>query len=505
MTHNYLAFDIGTSSCKAVLTSEAGEAIAIGKGSYPVEILGEGLIEQDPAKIIEGVIASVSMLERLGADLSSVSAISFSCQISAQCLIGRDDRPLTNIISWMDKRARQEAEEWNREYTGERLEKLTGMDMVITPAYSISKLRWIKKHMPDTLSKAKYFVQIKEILIHYLTGVWVSDANSLKGVVDPSTGCVIDEIRNFSGAPEGIIPEVKRPNEIAGILLPNVRGFESVPAGTPVAVGWNDMNAAFLGMAGLPDAPTGIDLTGTSEHLGVIVSKRSLPHGFSHGEYEGLNKVPFLDQHEVYYGVTSSGGQAADWYARNIMLAESTGAFFDNLFAGYGSAPAVEANAGLVFIPYIEGERNPWNNPNACGMFFGLKREHKQIDMATAVLEGVCFALRAIYDRLPIKPDRFIVSGGAGRNEHWNQMKSDVLKTPFYRLSTTEAGCQGASALAVSALHPEMRLDEIANNMLRFDREYQPKESNFGYYEKKYRKFVELYNLFEKNFQEVKD
>lgn len=490
-----LALDIGTSSCKAALFSEMGELYAIEKGDYPLLFPQPGWVEQDPEQIMQGIRQAVKALTDAGNDLTKVRVISFSSQIGAQCLVNKEGKPVTNIISWMDGRAAKEAKAFTEQFPEEEIADMTGVDMVVTPAYSISKLRWLNDHWKEKMQEAWKFVQIKDYVIFQMTGNWVTDVTSMKGLVHYETLEVIPDVLDFIGIEAELLPEVKQPYEIAGYLKTEVKGFECFTSGIPVMVGWNDMNAAFLGMGALASNCVGMDLTGTSEHLGCVRSEK----GTEKIDYSGLNRVPFLNGKEVFYGVTSSGGLAVEWFVKDFIGATSVKKYFEDLFEQVEKV-SVASDEELIFIPYLEGERNPWNNPNIRGVFFGLNRGHKQKDMALAVLEGVCFALRAIYDRLPEFPEQVIVSGGASFNEIWNQMKADVMNVPFVRLSTTEAGCTGAAILAISELYPEKKVEEIAMEIYRPACVYYPDESRHAFYDKKYQRFLSVFHTVEPLF-----
>ncbi len=488
-----LSFDIGTSSCKAVLFDESLQRVAHGKGEYPVHMCGDGRVEQKPEEILGGLWKSLEELSKEVGSLKDVEAISFSSQASAQCLVGEDDRPQNNILSWMDKRAALEAEEFTKSFSRQEVINLTGMDMVVTPAYGIAKLRWLRSNEPELVEHAKYFVQIKEIAIHALTGRWVSDATSLKGIVDQKTGKPIPEIMDFIGVPGRIIPPVKKPYEVAGELLEDVAKRYGLNPGTPVVVGWNDMNAAFLGMTGFPDKNVGLDMTGTSEHFGVVCLEKP-----DHDVYDGLNKVPFLNGSQVYYGVTSSGGQVAEWFSREILQYPSASECFEQL--NPYEEFSLSQTKGLIFIPYLEGERNPWNDSKSRGSWIGLERGHGQRHMAWSVLEGVCFALKAMYARFPIKPEKFVISGGASNSDVWTQMKADVLGVPFIRPAQQEAGCLGAAILALRALHPTWSISKLNSFLPREEAVFLPKPETRTYYEEKYIRFLELYQELRKYY-----
>lgn len=482
-TADLLTFDVGTSSCKAAIFSRCGEILSIGRGSYGVYRTSEGRVEQDPTEILEGIRAAVADIRRQGHDLSSVRAIGISSQMAAHCLVGQDDRPITPILSWMDQRSRAAVDDFQREFSQTEAKRLTGMDIKMTPAHTVIRLRWLREHESTLMAGAKLLVQVKDLLIRELTGRWVSDVTTLKGMVDQKSGALIPEMLRFTGCSEGILPPARMPYEEAGRLLPGVPGFEGLASGIPVVVGWNDMNAAFLGMCGMGDGCVGMDLTGTSEHLGIASNR--IPKDFL---TDGLNYVPFMGESEVCYGVTSAGGQAFDWFMRQI-YSDGTGDPYARLTERIeGRAP--DSIGDLMFIPYIEGERNPWIIERGNGIFLHLNGGHSREDMALAVMEGVCFELRTIMERMPLRPESIVVSGGAARNDFWNQMKADVMGIAYRRLFTTEAGCNGAAILAKSVLEPGRSIGEIASEMIRTVRCFEPRPQYQKYYEEKYGRFL---------------
>lgn len=452
--------------------------LCVTHGYYDLYYPQESWVEQNPSEIIGAVQSAVSELADRCGGLQDIQAISLSSQISAQCLVDAFGEPLTPILSWLDKRATLEAEEINAKFSSEELFRETGVDMVVTPAYSLAKLMWLRRHQPELLDRAKYFVQIKELLIHMLTGEWVSDPTSLKGLIHQETLQPAERILVYIGTDTKVIPPVKQPDDVAGYLRSGIEGFERLTPGIPVITGWNDMNAAFLGMSGLPEFCTGLDMTGTSEHLGIIVRKQG--DRIHKADYPGLNRVGFLKQWETFYGVTNTAGRAVEWFGKRVAMAESAGQWFGTL----------EDNGRwnqLLFIPYIAGERNPFELSSGNGMFLNLSPDHGLREMGLALIEGVTFALKLIYERLPIKPESLIVSGGAARNALWNQMKADAFGIPVRKTENEQAGCLGAAILAMRYLCGN---DYKVNP--RDEQVYYPEAASVEVKQEKYMRFLKV-------------
>lgn len=489
MCNRILSIDIGTSSCKVIVYSNSGEAVAEEKGSYPLITARDGWVEQSPDVIFSQLEEAVIRLGKR-TELFEIKAISICAQMSAQFLVDYQDQPITNLISWMDKRATEEVLQFTSDWTREEIMRITEMDMVITPAHGIPKLMWLKRHMPEQVEKSYKFVQIKDYIINKLTGKWVSDATSLKGFVKQDSGKPLTEILEYLDIKEDFLPQVKAPYEPAGFLKHGVWKECGLKSGIPIVTGWNDMNAAFLGMGALLEDGIGLDMTGTSEHLGWAGTAEACKPE----DYDGINYVPFLDKKHIFYGVSSSAGLAINWYVKDFLQKEDVQGYMECVF---GSEQWImqehQRMQDLLFIPYLEGERNPWNNPNARGVFWGINKFHAQAHMTAAVLEGICFELRAIYERMPYKPKRFIVSGGASRNAFWNQMKANILKRDIVVTNVSEAGCMGAEILAEKALEPKKSLEEIVGERIRIIDVFTPNQKLEEYYDAKYNKFLNLY------------
>lgn len=484
-----LTLDIGTTSSKLVLIDKHGHELFTDKASYPLYFPVPGYVEQDPREIWKNIHDMLSRLSREAGDTYNIDAIAISAQISAHFLVADDGTPLTNVISWMDSRASAEAKELINAFSQEELRHELGMDMLIGPAFIVPKLKWLAKNEPELLAKARHLVQLKEYIIWQLTGEWRADLTSLKGIVNQQTHALSHKLLQWAGVQESIIPPYDNPWSIAGRLSGNIAAQLKLQSETPVILGWNDLNAAILGTIGLPHTRRGFDITGTSEHIGFI-STEPLTQSPN-----GINCLPFIDNVALSYGVTSSGGQALQWYMNNIAVSKN----YVDIERHVNRVSAGAEN--LIFLPYINGERNPWWNPNAQGVFFGMRTHHTKDHMTRAVLEGVGFALKSITTRLEVMPEQFVVSGGASSLDIWNQIKADIIGVPFCKLSTTEAGCLGVAILAAYTLGWYDSLASASEHMIRTSKIFLPDEKNHAMYNRKFEVYLSLYHSLKEVFE----
>ncbi len=477
-----LTLDIGTTSCKLVLVDRNGHELFSDKARYELYFPAPGRVEQDPREIWSSIRTMLQRLSRDAGETYDIEAMAISSQISAHFLVDGEGTPLTNILSWMDSRSANEARELVDSFSREELCAELGMDMLIGPAFIVPKLKWLAANEPQALARARYIIQIKEYVIWQLTGEWRSDLTSLKGIVNQKTHRLSTGLLRWAGVSEEIIPPYGNPWDIAGYTLPEVARSLNIPIAMPVILGWNDLNAAILGTVGVPRGRSGFDITGTSEHIGFVGAE--LPQA----SCEGINCLPFVDDVMLTYGVTSSGGQALQWYMNNIAVSKN----YVDIERHVTRVPPGAEN--LIFLPYINGERNPWWNPDAQGVFFGLRAHHTKDHMTRAVLEGVGFALKANTVRLESMPAAFVVSGGASSLDIWNQIKADIMGVPFKKLNTTEAGCLGVAILAASALGWYRSLAVAAENMIRTSKVYTPDMQNHRLYNQKFATYLRLYD-----------
>jgi len=497
-----LCLDVGTSSCKAVLFDEFGNIHAEGKGDYPTHRPAMGRVEQNPDELWDAVKTSMIHLHSATKGNEKIKAISISCQTSSYMLVGKNGDPLTKIVTWADSRAYQEAEEMKEAFSSEQMIEMLGIDLLISPVWSVPKLKWWFKHDPTLAETTKYIIQPKEWIIWKLTGLWKTDLTSVKSLVHQFNGEVATELLKWTGFPSHILPPIGEPYSIVGEILPAISTKLSLPTNTPVFLGWNDLNAGVLGATGLSERKVGFDITGTSEQVGMLEFSGNT---FNPQPNSEINIVPFGDEHKMAYNVTFTGGQSFKWYVENIdqyHFNHEDGQANYEYDSVIDQIQTIEPGAEtLLFLPFVNGERSPWQNPSARGVFFGLHSTHNRAHMARSVLEGVGYTIRAIINKFPSMPDEFVVVGGASKIDVWNQIKADIVGVPFSCIQTTEAGCLGVAILAAYGLGWYESIEEASGKMIKITKKFEPQINNKKMYDDEYERFVKLYHSLESFFE----
>jgi xylulokinase len=448
--------DLGTSSCKVGLFDAFGRPAGLGQAPYAITRGPAGQAEQNLDDYWPGVCQAMRQALLAVPPGAVVAAVGLSGQVGTHLLIDRAGQAVRPALSWQDTRSQAEAATLDARLGRARLAAALGIDLPPSPAWPLPRLLWLQRHEPQHLARTWRLLQVKDYIAYCLTGELATDASSWRGLLHlPGPDLAADLLAEL-GLPLDLLPRRQSPSAVIGPLTPEAAAACGLPAGTPVVTGWNDLNCGLLG-TGVVRPGLGFDIGGTTEHLGVTV-----PAVSAWPPSANLMLAPYLSDEplgaaRVCYGVTSAGGGALDWYANQ---------FVPDLLHSYGhtlpaAAPILlEASAaatppgaaGLIFLPYLHGERAPIWDAAARGVFFGLNGSHRHGHFVRAILEGVAFSLRQVLglveSTIGAPVDRIHVSGGPANLGLWNTIKANVLNRPLIIPQVTHAACLGAAMLA---------------------------------------------------------
>lgn len=476
----------------------AGCIVCDSREAYPLICGGDGVqVEQDPEVLWQAVRRAIGTLLTSRASAGEAAAISFSSQMSTHMLVDGNSRPLTRFISWADQRASLESRELSAAFSPQQMAVELGATLPSAASWPLPKLAWWRAHEPALLDKARFLVQPKDWIIWKLCGIWISDLSSLRGLRHQESGAVSPVLAQWAGSNPDLALPFADPDSIIGTVAAPLARELGLPENLPVVLGWNDLAAAVLGATGLPGCPMGFDITGTSEHLGV-----SFPNACATPSAP-LYDIPIGPAHRLRYGVTSSSGRSLQWYWEQFREQPANAEGYRQLEAEIELTPYGADN--LLFLPYLNGERAPWFNPQARGVFYGITASHKPAHFSRAVLEGIAFTLRSIQIRLGVEamPREVRVAGGGSAMAAWNQMKADTLRVPFSTLECPEAGCLGAAILAAKALGWHPSLESAGRAMIRTAQTFEPNPAHAALYERQHVLFEKLYHALEPVFADA--
>lgn len=399
-----LGIDFGTSSVKVLLRRADG---TVRKDKAPYE-------EETPTGWWNALASVLRTME-----LSSVAAIALSSQTGTYVINGE------GVIGWRDGAGKDELSEILSAYPREVFLREIAMPHPPMVSYPIPRLKWIKKRYGEIFSVC----QPKDAMIKRLTGNFVSDVYTWRGLADPKKGVYSAYFLSELGVSESVLPILRQPTDLAGYVTGEASNMTGLPEKTPVYLGMNDFFASIVGM-GITDGGM-FDITGTSEHLGLVGGTLSVDTPLVSG--------PYFDRY-VCYGVTASGGASLD-FLRDVL---------GDIPKGRDDPAEFLENAPPIFLPYLSGERAPIFDSEARGVFFGINARTTRADMAYAVCEGVAFSLLHIYESMGVTSDaaRVRISGGASRLTLLTRIKAELLSKEFSVLEENDTSALGAAMTA---------------------------------------------------------
>ena len=444
-----VGLDVGTTGLKGLLVNERGVVEATAFAGYEVDRPHPGWSQQDPEDWWQ---AARLVVRELAAKGLPIGSIGLSGQMHGLVLLDEAGACLSPAILWNDQRTYAECDEIVK-LTGGRIVEWT-MNEPRT-AFTASKILWTRKHLPDVWAKTRTVLLPKDYVRFRLTGERLTDVCDASG-----TNFLDVRARTWSqpalaalDIPESVLPGLHESPEIAGRVTAEAAADLNIAPGTPVVAGGADQTAAAIGN-GIA-APGAVSITiGTS---GVVyaqldeikVDPSGAFHTFCHG-------VPGTWQ--LMAGVLSAGGSLG-WFRDRLAGSEAAIAakrgvdVYDVIFEGIEQVPA--GADGLVFLPYLTGERSPHNDPHARGSYFGLTARHDRRHLARATVEGISFALADLVDvlvDLGLEIGEVRVAGGGARSRTWLGILASILCRPVVATTTPDASGYGAALLAMSGL-----------------------------------------------------
>jgi xylulokinase len=439
-----LGIDVSTTATKTILVDGAGAVRGIGVAEYPYATPRPQWSEQDPDLWWTGTQAAIrAALADAGADAGEVAAVGLTGQMHGSVLLDAADRPVRPAILWNDQRTAAECDAIRAALGRERLIRITGNDALT--GFTAPKLLWVRAHEPDAWARVTGVMLPKDFVRLRLTGERAVDKADGAGTLlfDLARRDWSAEVLAALELDSALFPPTFEGPVVTGAVTAAAAETTGLRAGTPVVGGGGDQSANAVGVGVVDPGSAALSL-GTS---GVVFAATDRPL------YEPDGRV-----HAFCHAVPDR------WHLMSVMLsaAGSFRWFRDALAPGvdFGdlageAADIAPGSDGLLFLPYLTGERSPHPDPLARGAFVGLTVGHDRRHLTRAVLEGVAFGLRDGLDLMrdagmPL-PDRLRASGGGTASPVWRQILADVLGMELVGLGTTEGAAYGAALLATPA------------------------------------------------------
>lgn len=491
-----LAHDLGTTGNKATLYDAAGHLVSSAFAGYSVEYTQTGWAEQNPEDWWQAVCTSThKLLSQAQVGPAEIACIVFSGQMMGCVPLDKSARPLRKAIIWADQRAVVQERWLSERLPPDELYHITGHRL--SASYTICKILWLRDHQPDIFRATHKFVQAKDAMVARLTGEFVTDHSdaSSTNLYHLERGDWSERLLEAAQLDRDQLPSLRRSIDVVGEVRAEVAAEVGVAAGTPVVIGAGDGLCAAAG-AGVVAEGDAYNYVGSSSWIALATSKPI---------YDPEQKT-FCFAHLVPgmfspCGTMQAAGASYQWARDQLGALELQAA------AALGVNPyeLLNLNAeksppgakGLLFLPYLLGERSPRWNPRARGGFIGLTVRHNRADMVRAVLEGITMNLRVILDAFTgqgaaIQAMRII--GGGARGRFWNKIMADIYGLPVQRLAILEEATSMGAALAGGVgvgLYPDFSMAKTMNEVVEV---IEPDSATQATYAKLYPIFEAAYH-----------
>ena len=483
MKQYLIGIDIGTSGTKAVLFDTEGEVVASASAEYPMHQPANGLAEENPEDWWNAAAKTLKAVTAKAAD-GNIAAIGLSGQMHSLVLLDKDNRVIRPAILWCDQRTKEECREIEEIVGRERLIAVTGNPAM--PAFTASKLLWVKKHEPQSYARCAHILLAKDYIRFRLTGEYASEVSDASGMqlLDLNRRQWSEEICSLLGIDMALLPTVRESPEISGYVHASAADETGLPIGLPVAGGAGDNAAAAIG-TGVVSPGKAFTTIGTS---GVIFTQTERPTVDYGGRIHTFCAAIPYTWHVL--GTTQAAGLSLSWFRKQ--------------FAGDLSYSEIDDAARripigcerLIYLPFLMGERTPILDSDARGVFFGLSPIHTRDHLARAVIEGVSFSLYSCYEvfrEIGIRIDDMILCGGGGKSPFWQQMLADVYDAPISTTIGGEAAALGVAILGGCAAGIYASVEEGCRRTVRKQSTLLPRADEHQLYLRYYEIYRSLY------------
>ncbi|WP_129731696.1 xylulokinase [Ectobacillus funiculus] len=480
-----IGIDLGTSAVKILLINQNGEVCHEVSKSYPLIQEKSGYSEQNPEEWVEKTAQGLAeLVQKFQGNVDDIEGISFSGQMHGLVLLDEEHQVLRNTILWNDTRTTEQCRQINEIVGTDRLLEITKNPAL--EGFTLPKLLWVKQYEPEVFEKAHVFMLPKDYLRYRMTGEIHSEYSDAAGtlLLNVSKKTWSTEICELVGIKSELCPPLVESHQLVGTITSDFANWTGLSESVKVFAGGADNACGAIGSGILSEGRTLCSI-GTS---GVVLSYeerndqdfQGKVHYFNHGEENAFYTM----------GVTLAAGYSLSWFKDTFAEKEK----FEQLLQGIDQVP-VGAN-GLLFTPYLVGERTPHADSVIRGSFIGMDASHKRRDFVRAVLEGITFSLNEsieIFRENGKTIDTIVSIGGGAKNEAWLQIQADIFNANIVKLSSEQGPGMGAAMLAAFGCGWFSSLLECADKFIAPVKTYQPVKENVEQYQKLFGIYKQVY------------
>lgn len=493
----FLGIDLGTSSVKIILMDDNGKLIKSSSKRYPVFYPKTTWAEQDPNDWWKAVKDGI--WEILDSDIKKedIKSIGLSGQMHGLVTLDKNDDVLMPAILWCDQRTEEECNFLNYEIGQERLSSYTG-NKALT-GFTAPKILWVKKHRKDIYEKISHILLPKDYIRFKLTGEYATDVSDASGTLlfDVKNRRWSSNMLDIVGLDNNIIPECFESYEVTGKVSKKAATETGLKEGTLVVGGGGDQACGAVGTGTVQRGALSVAL-GTS---GVVFACQD---SYSVDNQNRLHSFCHANGKWHVMGVMLSAASCLKWWIENITK-DMSDDVYDILLT---EAQKVSAGSeGLLFLPYLVGERTPYSDPDARGAFIGLNITHERSHLTRAILEGVSFGLRdslEIIRELKIPIDSIRVSGGGATSVLWRRILANIFNCQIDLVNSTEGPALGAAILAAVGFGAFDSVDDATNKIIKVTDTILPNKEEVKIYDETYKIYHDLYENLRDTFSSIR-
>lgn len=499
--NSFVGIDLGTTGLKVSIVSERGDVTATASREYPILSPRTGWAEQNPREWWDALVAACREIEqKKPGELASVSAVSLCGQMHTQVYLDRSNEVLRPAITWMDQRTVGLVDEFNADPAGARL----AMDETqnrLTSTYTAPHLRWVQRNDGETWKRTEKILIAKDYLKFLLTGEMMIDHSEASGTAlfNNVTEDWSDAMLDAFSVKRSLLPDTASSPEIIGKVTAEAAKTTGIPVGIPVANGSTDNSAAALG-AGMVDPGQVTLIIGTAGVVSVC-SDEARPDP----QNRTLSWHYCVPGRWINLGVTQTAGESLNWF-KEVFDGDKADVTSGDIFADYNQAIAdiPAGSGGMIFLPYLNGERTPYWDSSARAVFFGASLSSTKAHFIKAIMEGVSFALRNCIDSvedLGQKVASVRAVGGGLKSPTWMEALAGIVARPLTTVETSDAGNLGNAMIAGVGTGLFGDFTEAAKAIVR-EKETVSRKPN-PEYEKQYRIFRSLYEQLRPSYKKI--
>lgn len=497
-----LGIDIGTSACKVAIFNRSGEVIASGNADYPVYYPQQGYVEQNPDEWWEAVYTTIkAIIQKAGIKPEEIVGVGVDGQSWSAIAVDKAGKVLTNTPIWMDTRANDICDRLNKKIGGNSIFNLAGNSL--QPSYTTAKILWYKENMPQIYENTHKILQSNSFIVYCLTEVFSQDKSQGYGIhcFDMHTGQWDEEMCKRLGISMNLLPDIYDCHQVVGKVTEKAAKLTGLAVGTPVVAGGLDAACGTLG--------AGVIHPGETQEQGGQAGGMSICIDEYRADPRLILSYHVVPNQWLLQGGTTGGGGVMRWFEREFADYERE----KGKKVGKSSLELLNDIAenvnpgsdGVVFLPYMSGERSPIWDIHAKGVYYGLDFNKTKGHFVRAAMEGVALSLKHNLDiaaAVGAQVKELRAMGGSANSLLWTQIKSDVTGIPIAVPSSDTATTLGAVILAGVGVGLYRDFEEAVELTVKVRRNHTPNLENHKIYCENYKTYLELYKNLKNTMKE---